>query len=206
MPRIPVAERSRLTLEDYILFFTTRGGKGLNLHQINEIIYMHAFARLHRAPKPVMVDALRSVELMRPRRSTVPLNATAPPPGASPASAAALSADEAVRDIEAIGWRECPVGSLFNVRAGVRSPAAASTAAAAPAATPMPISAIVPGSTERISPPSLLSASSPLPPALPAEGRKKRSPTGRGKAAIRTKRRRVVELLTLPSLEMATSA
>ncbi|CAN6320235.1 unnamed protein product [Urochloa humidicola] len=203
MPRIPVAERARLTLEDYIVFFTTRGGKGLNLHQINEIIYMHAFARLHRAPKPVMVDALRSVDLMRPRRSTVPLNATAPPPSAAPAAATALSADEAVRDIEALGWRECPVGSLLNVRAGVRSPAAASTAAAA---TPMPISAIAPGSTERISPPSLLSASSPLPPALPASARKKRSPMGRGKAAIRTKRRRVVELLTLPSLEMATSA
>ncbi|CAN6325432.1 unnamed protein product [Urochloa humidicola] len=205
MPRIPAAERPRLTLEDYIVFFTTRGGNGLTIHQINEIIYMHAFTKLHRVSKPVMVDALRSVELMRPRRSTVPLNATAPPPGAAPAAAAALSADEAVRDIEDLGWRECPVGSLLSVRAGMRSPAA-SAAAAAAAATPMPISAIAPGSTERISPPSLLSASSPLPPALPAAARKKRSPTSRGKAAILTKRRRVMELLTLPSLEMATSA
>ncbi|CAL4939079.1 unnamed protein product [Urochloa decumbens] len=197
MPK--AAERPRLTLEDYILFFTTRGGKGLNLHQINEIIYMHGFARLHRAPKPVMVDALRSVELMRPRRSTVPLNATAPPPGAATAAAAALSVDEIKRDIEDLDWRECPIGSLLSVRAGMRSPAAA-------AATPTPISAIAPGSTERISPPSLLSASSPLPPALPAAARKKRSPVSRGKAAARAKRRSVVELLTLPSLEMATSA
>ncbi|KAK8446083.1 hypothetical protein SEVIR_9G432700v4 [Setaria viridis] len=154
---------------------------------------MHAFARLHRVPKPAMVDALRSVELMRPRRSTVPLNATAPPPSAAPAAAAALSADEATRDIEDLGWRECPVGSLLSVRAGVRSLDAA--------ATPVPISAIA-----RISPPSLLSASSPLPPAPPAAARKKRSPTGRGKAATKTRRRHVVELLTLPSVEMATSA
>ncbi|CAN6289661.1 unnamed protein product [Urochloa humidicola] len=79
----------------------------------------------------------------------------------------------------------------------MRSPAAS----AATAATPMPIFATAPGSTKHISPPSLLSASSPLPPRW-----KKRSPTSRGKAAIRTKRRRVVELLTLPSLEMATYA
>jgi len=146
-----------------------------------------------------MVDALGSVELMRPRRSTVPLNATAPPPGAASAAAAALSAGEATRDIDDIGWRECPVGSLLSVRAGLRSPAAAA------AETPVPISAIAPGSTERISPPSLLSASAPLPPALPAAARKKRSRTGTGKAAIRTRRRRVVELLTLPSVEMATA-
>ncbi|CAL4914074.1 unnamed protein product [Urochloa decumbens] len=196
---MPKIERPRLTLEDYILFFTTRGGKGLNLHQINEIIYVHGFARLHRAPKPVMVDALRSVELMRPRRSTVPLNATAPPPAAAQATAAALSVDEITRDIEDLGWRECPIGSLLSVRAGMRSPAAA-------AATPIPISAIAPGSTGRISPPSLLSASSPVPPAMPASARKKRSPTSRGKAATRAKRRSVVELLTLPSLEMFTSA
>ncbi|CAL4922323.1 unnamed protein product [Urochloa decumbens] len=198
---MPKIERPRLTLEDYILFFTTRGGKGLNLHQINEIIYVHGFARLHRAPKPVMVDALRSVELMRPRRSTVPLNATAPPPAAAQAAAAALSVDEIKRDIEDLGWRECPISSLLSVRAGMRSPAVA-----AAAATPIPISAIAPGSTERISPPSLLSASSPVPPALPVSARKKRSPTSRGKAATRAKRRSVVELLTLPSLEMFTSA
>ncbi|OEL28676.1 hypothetical protein BAE44_0010304 [Dichanthelium oligosanthes] len=198
MPRIPAAERPRLTLEDYIVFFTSRSGKGLSLHHLNQIIYMHGFARLHRVTKPAMVDALRSLELMRPRRSTVPLNATAPPAGAALPAAAALPVDEATRDIEDIGWRECPVGSLLSVRAGVRSPAAA--AAAAAAETPMPISVIAPGSAERISPPSLLSASSPLPPALPVAARKKRSPTGRGKDAIRTRRRRVVELLTLPSI------
>jgi hypothetical protein len=37
MPRIPAAERPRLTLEDYIVFFTTRGGTGLSLHQLNEV-------------------------------------------------------------------------------------------------------------------------------------------------------------------------
>ncbi|WVZ56701.1 hypothetical protein U9M48_007195 [Paspalum notatum var. saurae] len=200
MTRIPAAERPRLTLEDYILFFTTRSGHGLSLHQLNDIIYMHAFARIHRTPKPAMVDALRSVELMRPRRSSVPLNATAPPPSAAPAAAAALSLEEVTRDIEDLGWRECPVGSLLSVRAGMRSPAAAEE-------SPVPISAIAPGSSaERmISPPrpalAASSSSSPLPPALPAAARRKRSSMGKGKAAMRTRRRRVVELLTIPSLD-----
>lgn len=196
MPMLPAAERPRLTLEDYIVFFTTRSGGGLNVHHLNDIIYMHGFAKLHRAPKPAMVDALRSVELMRPRRSTVPLNATAPPPGTATAAAAVLSAEEVTRGIEDLGWRECPVGSILSVRAGMRSPAAAAAEA------PMPICAIAPGSAERISPPILVSAS-PLPPALPAAARRKRSRTGKAEAA---RRRRVLELLTLPSLEMATPA
>ena len=51
MPMLPPAERPRLTLEDYIVFFTTRSGAGLNLHHLNDIIYMHGFAKLHRTPK-----------------------------------------------------------------------------------------------------------------------------------------------------------
>jgi hypothetical protein len=149
-----------------------------------------------------MVDALRSVDLMRPRRSTVPLNAAAPSPSAAPAAAAALSVDEATRDIEDLGWRECPVSSLLSVHAGVRSLDDAA------AATPVPISVVAPGSTERISPPSLLSASSPPPPppVPPTAARKKRPLMGMGKAATKVRRRRMVELLTLPSVEMATSA
>jgi hypothetical protein len=147
-----------------------------------------------------MVDALRSVDLMRPRRSTVPLNAAAPSPSAAPAAAAALSVDEATRDIEDLGWRECPVSSLLSVHAGVRSLDDAA------AATPVPISVVAPGPTERISPPSLLSASSPPPPVPPTAARKKRPLMGMGKAATKVRRRRMVELLTLPSVEMATSA
>ncbi|RLN39179.1 hypothetical protein C2845_PM01G19280 [Panicum miliaceum] len=70
----------------------------------------------------------------------------------------------------------------------------------------MPISAIASGSMERISPPSLLSASSHLPPALPTAARMKRSMTDKGRATVQSRRRRVVELLMAPSVEMATTA
>jgi hypothetical protein len=118
---------------------------------------------------------------MRPRRSTVPFNATAPPPGAAPVAPAVLSLDEVTRDIEDIGWRECPVGSLLSVRAGMRSPAAEA------AETPIPL-------------PILARASSSLP---PAAAKRKRSRTGKAEAAMR---RRVLELLTLPSVETVISA
>jgi hypothetical protein len=46
--------------------------------------------------QPVMVDLLRSVDLMRPRRSTISPNATSPPPSA----VAAITTEEAARHIE----------------------------------------------------------------------------------------------------------
>ncbi|KAL6901963.1 hypothetical protein ACP4OV_004839 [Aristida adscensionis] len=235
MPKPPVDERPRLTLEDYILFFTTRTGQGLTMDHLNQIIFMHGFIKLHRHNKPVMVGALNSVDLMRPRRSTVPLNAPAPPPGAAPPEAAALSTEEVTRDIEDLGWRECPVGSVLSIRAGAPAPVAATAAtspvplAAMAPASPMErvtprsllsVSSLLPSAStsrvalaainpaspvSRISPTSLLRASSPLPPALPAPARRKRPSLGKGEAAMRTRKTRVVELLTVPSVEMGSA-
>uniref|UniRef100_A0A0E0KCU5 DUF7787 domain-containing protein n=1 Tax=Oryza punctata TaxID=4537 RepID=A0A0E0KCU5_ORYPU len=155
MPKLPADLRPRLTLEDYILFFTTRSGHGLTMDHLNQIIFMHGFIKFHRQNKPVIVDALNKFDLMRPRRSTVGIN------GAAPSAAAAH----------------------------------------------MPIAAIRPGSAavERVSPRSILSACSPPPPTVVVN--RKRCKKGQGKAAMRGKKRRVVQLLTLPSVEnMAATA
>ncbi|KAM0886057.1 hypothetical protein ACQ4PT_029936 [Festuca glaucescens] len=77
MTKPPVAERPRLTLEDYILFFATHSGKGLTIDLLNQILFMHGFIKFHRSNKPVIVDALNSLDLLRPRRSTVRINAAA---------------------------------------------------------------------------------------------------------------------------------
>ncbi|XP_006649972.2 uncharacterized protein LOC102701620 [Oryza brachyantha] len=198
MTKLPVDLRQRLTLEDYILFFTTRSGHGINMDHLNQIIFMHGFVKLHRHNKPVIVDALNKLDLMRPRRSTVGINAAAPPPGASKPSDALLSTEEARADMEDLGWRECPVGSLLSVRAGESRPSA----------THVPIAAIRPGSAavECISPPGILSASSLASP-IPAAAKRKRCRRSQGKAAMMGKKRRVVQLLTLPSVEdMAATA
>ncbi|KAL5217616.1 hypothetical protein ABZP36_018300 [Zizania latifolia] len=186
----------KLTLEDYILYFTTRSGHGLTIDHLNQIVFMHGFIKFHRQNKSVIVDALNKFDLMLPRRSTVGSNAAAPPPGAAKPSDAALSTEEVRRDIEDLDWRECPVGSLLSVRAGE-------------AASHMPLATIRPGSSavERVSPPSILSASSPPAPPAAAVQKRKRCKKGQGKAAIKGRKERVVQLLTLPSLEdMAASA
>lgn len=114
MGKVPMDQRRRrLTLEDYVFFFGSRSGKGLTIDLLNQIVFMHGFIKFHHSNKPVILDALNSVELLRPRRSTVSINAVAPPPSAAAPSAAALSTEDVKRDIADLGWRECPIGSLL---------------------------------------------------------------------------------------------
>lgn len=183
--------RRRLTLEDYVFFFGSRSGKGLTIDLLNQIVFMHGFIKFHHSNKPVILDALNSVELLRPRRSTVSINAVAPPPSAAAPSAAALSTEDVKRDIADLGWRECPIGSLLSVSAP----------------SPVPLATVLPGSgaVQRVSPPSTLT--SPLPPAAPAvAGKRKWASTGQGKEAVRRKKKSMGELLTRPSLEVEDSS
>ncbi|XP_051181521.1 uncharacterized protein [Lolium perenne] len=201
MPRAPVAERPRLTLEDYVLFFATHSGNGLTIHLLNQILFMHGFIKFHNSKKPVIVDALNSLALLRPRRSTVSINAAGPPPRAAASSSAAeLSAEDVRRDIEALGWRACPVGSVLAVRAG-----------AAPAPVHVPLATMPPPAFQRVSPTSVLGASpllSTSPPAAPAAPGKRKhwTPQCRGRTAVRQREKRIVELLTLPSVEDLSSS
>ncbi|XP_018685946.2 uncharacterized protein LOC103996457 isoform X1 [Musa acuminata AAA Group] len=73
-----------------------------------QIVYMHGFLKLHRLQKAFIVDALNSLDLMRPDRSTVQ-GQVATPVGV------ALSLEEAKQDIAALGWQECPLGSIITV-------------------------------------------------------------------------------------------
>uniref|UniRef100_A0ACD5XF71 Uncharacterized protein n=1 Tax=Avena sativa TaxID=4498 RepID=A0ACD5XF71_AVESA len=180
MTKPPAAERPRLTLEDYILFFTTHSGGGLTIDRLNQILIMHGFSKVYRSNKSVIVDALNSIDLLRPRRSTVSINAAAPPPRAADPSAAELSTEDVRRDIEDLGWRACPVGSVLSIRARP---------------SPVPLATIPPGSA------AVQRASSLLPPPAPAGKRKQRAPRGTGRWAIKKREKRMMELLTLPSVE-----
>uniref|UniRef100_A0ACD5Z725 Uncharacterized protein n=1 Tax=Avena sativa TaxID=4498 RepID=A0ACD5Z725_AVESA len=192
MPRPPAAERPRLTLEDYILFFTTHNGRGLTIDHLNQILFMHGFSKCHHSNKvpqlpklplcflgyrspPIHLDnlmqwmindALNSLDLLRPRRSTVSTDGAAPPPRAA---VAVLSTEDVRRDIEELGWRACPVGSALSIRAG---------------ASPVPLATMLPGSAavQHISPPSTLDTYSPRPPpsAPGVAAKRKRGRDGQG--------------------------
>jgi hypothetical protein len=141
----------------------------------------------------VIVDALSSLDLLRPRRSTVSANVATPaPPTRATAVAAALSTEDVRRDVEDLGWRACPVGSVLSIRAG------------ASASSPVPLAAIPPASAssavQRVLPPPPLPL--PDPPAAPGvAAKRKRAPRGRGKAATKRRETRMRDLLTLPSVE-----
>uniref|UniRef100_A0ACD5ZCL6 Uncharacterized protein n=1 Tax=Avena sativa TaxID=4498 RepID=A0ACD5ZCL6_AVESA len=166
MPRPPAAERPRLTLEDYILFFTTHNGRGLTIDHLNQILFMHGFSKCHHSNKWMINDALNSLDLLRPRRSTVSTDGAAPPPRAA---VAVLSTEDVRRDIEELGWRACPVGSALSIRAG---------------ASPVPLATMLPGSAavQHISPPSTLDTYSPRPPpsAPGVAAKRKRGRDGQG--------------------------
>lgn len=74
--------RRRLTLEDYVFFFGSRSGKGLTIDLLNQIVFMHGFIKFHHSNKPVILDALNSVELLRPRECPIGslLSVSAPSP------------------------------------------------------------------------------------------------------------------------------
>ncbi|CAM0872886.1 unnamed protein product [Alopecurus aequalis] len=195
MTKPPAAQRPRLTLEDYILFFTTHSGNGLTIDLLNQILLMHGFTKHCKSNKPVIVDAVNSLDLLRPRRSTVSISAAAPPPRAAAALAAELSTEDVRRDIEDLGWRACPVGSVLSIRAG---------------AYPVPLATIPPGSAavQRVPQSNVLGATSPLPPpAAPGvAGKRKRAQQGKGKVAIKQREVRMVDLLTLPSIDDMSAA
>lgn len=58
-------------------------------------------------------EDLRRLDLMRPWRSTVEERGIAPSPD--------LGLKEVADDIRAIGWQECPIGSILAVRSGLPS-------------------------------------------------------------------------------------
>ncbi|XP_051181514.1 uncharacterized protein [Lolium perenne] len=71
----------------------------------SQIISVHGFTKLHRFTKRrIMEHLVGQVDLQPPRRSTLHT--------AARLSAASVVAAQAVADVAAIGWTECPIGSV----------------------------------------------------------------------------------------------
>ncbi|KAG1338768.1 hypothetical protein COCNU_04G010740 [Cocos nucifera] len=88
-------ERPKLTLDDYVAFFNNEHGRSnLTIAQLNQIVLMHGFTKLHRYQKAHILMALSSLELMRPDRSTLRHR--------PPVAGAALSLEDVKRDIESL--------------------------------------------------------------------------------------------------------
>ncbi|XP_051181515.1 uncharacterized protein [Lolium perenne] len=99
-----------LTLEKYHRFFADPWGARITIDHLNHILSMHGFVKLHRQHKRKIMDHLvGQVDLQPPRRSTLHT--------AARLAAANIVAAQAVADVAAIGWTECPIGCV-SVYAG----------------------------------------------------------------------------------------
>ncbi|XP_008797444.1 uncharacterized protein LOC103712646 [Phoenix dactylifera] len=106
--------KQKLTLEDYLYFLNNLDRHRLSLDQLNQIVFMHGFIRF-RTKKEILAN-LNAYDLMRPTRSTIRERGTT--------SCAALELEEVKDDIAALGWQECPIGSLSTVRPRALAPVA----------------------------------------------------------------------------------
>ncbi|XP_074563906.1 uncharacterized protein LOC141820479 [Curcuma longa] len=105
-------EAKSITLEEYAGFFHNPHLRHLLSHnKLNQIINMHGFVKLHRWPKGLILNAIDSLDLMPPERSTVREQVKALAPLKT------LSLEEAKQGIDALGWQECPLGSILSFSA-----------------------------------------------------------------------------------------
>ncbi|RVW99011.1 hypothetical protein CK203_018881 [Vitis vinifera] len=95
---------AKIQLHDYEVFLENPYRLDCTNDHLNQIIQMHGFIKLHKRRKEELLEALSTIDLIHPPRST--LNE-----GSSPYDSS-LTIDEVNKDLEALEWQECPVQSL----------------------------------------------------------------------------------------------
>ncbi|KAL1202118.1 hypothetical protein V5N11_015056 [Cardamine amara subsp. amara] len=98
-------EEKKMTLEEYVDFFSSGKTVDFTISYLNQILHMHGFRKLHKSHKKIVGEAVDAVDLLDPCRSTLKQ------PGVS-SSSSSLTLDEVITDIEALKWQECCVTSL----------------------------------------------------------------------------------------------
>ncbi|XP_045812300.1 uncharacterized protein LOC123906439 [Trifolium pratense] len=97
------AKNDKLCLEDYIHLLHSRHTIDLTMNQLNQVIRIHGFKKIHHVPKKVLTDAVDALDLVDLPRSTLSENVSA---------FAVLTVEEAVADLGDLNWSECCVTSV----------------------------------------------------------------------------------------------
>ncbi|KAL9454605.1 hypothetical protein AB3S75_010079 [Citrus x aurantiifolia] len=95
-------KNEKLYMEKYLEFFSSRKQSDLKVEFLNQIISMHGFKRL-RLPKNALSEAVSTIDLMNPSRSTLKENI-------SPAMS--LTLKQVTEDLNDLTWQECCVTSI----------------------------------------------------------------------------------------------
>nr|GMD92749.1 Regulator of rDNA transcription protein [Ipomoea batatas] len=110
--------RGKLTVEEYLLFIDSHKELELSVDHLREvlllssidsrysIIDMHGFVKMSKTPKKLVLEAVDSLELMNPGRSTLQDD--------SVSSHVHLTVEEVIKDLDDLKWQECCVTSLHT--------------------------------------------------------------------------------------------
>ncbi|KAJ3685125.1 hypothetical protein LUZ61_014289 [Rhynchospora tenuis] len=98
----------QLKFEDYLSFFHDHHAEKLTCIQLNQILFMHGFVKLTNHTKEEAMNAVYSLNLAIPTRSTINNSIYCP---MSP-----LSLEEMKLGIREIEWEECPIGSVVSFK------------------------------------------------------------------------------------------
>ncbi|KAK7312866.1 hypothetical protein VNO77_37068 [Canavalia gladiata] len=96
-------KNDKLCLDDYLHLLQSRQTLHLTMSQLNQVIRIHGFKKIHHAPKKVLVDAVESLDLVDLPRSTLSENVSA---------FAAVTLEDVVADLSELNWQECCVTSV----------------------------------------------------------------------------------------------
>ncbi|KAJ3684359.1 hypothetical protein LUZ61_013523 [Rhynchospora tenuis] len=109
----PFRLQKQLRFEDYLSLFQNGCADHLTVSQLNQIVFIHGFVKLWQHTKVDVIDAVSSLHLIPPTRSTICV--TAGIAQLSISCMPTLSLSELKKGIQEIEWQECPVGSVVSV-------------------------------------------------------------------------------------------
>nr|XP_004305440.2 PREDICTED: uncharacterized protein LOC101297471 [Fragaria vesca subsp. vesca] len=97
------SSNAKVYLEDYLLLLHSRSHLNLTVTHLNQIIHMHGFKKIHKVHKKLLSDAVNSLDLVNPCRSTLhdyisPL--------------VTVKTEDVMADLSDLNWQECHITSI----------------------------------------------------------------------------------------------
>ncbi|KAJ6306734.1 hypothetical protein OIU78_021947 [Salix suchowensis] len=101
-------KKSKISLEDYLLFFQSHKQLGRTTHFLRQIIRMHGSSS--NGSKKVLIDVVDKIDLENLSRSTVKEKNEISP-------CALMNMEDIVADMKMLDWQECCVTSIQSLKA-----------------------------------------------------------------------------------------
>ncbi|XP_024185829.1 uncharacterized protein LOC112190610 [Rosa chinensis] len=97
---------AKMSLDDYLLLLQSGSHLHLTVSHLNQIISMHGYKKIHKVHKKLLSDAVNSLQLLNPCRSTLrdyisPFVTT--------------KMDDVFADLSDLNWQDCCITSIHTL-------------------------------------------------------------------------------------------